>query len=229
VSYRLDYAGTNVLIVDTAASCDRTASRYHIEVVRCVLLLGALMLLGCGGISNRVTAPPNGHAPAQAIDGWRITLSVRPSVVTPLVFSAGPVRAASRNEARVWVQHELVLENRSDRRLQFADTDTSAFIGARGTRRLIAADGNCGYAPQQGKWPLEVGVCLLSLDTFAIEPHGTVSRTITLFKGLRGMLPLTPGTYRFKKVFRFQVGDKAPAEGDGRSVVVSIDYQLSRS
>ena len=197
--------------------------------MRHALLLGAIMLLpGCSGGSDPDSSPHQRPRSARAIDGWQIKVSARPSIVSPIVLSVGPPRAAPQNDAHPWVQHELVLENSGNRLLQFADTDSSAFIGAPGTKRLLAADEGCGYSPQTATSPLEAGVCLASLDVFAIKPHARVSRTIALFKGLRGMEPLTPGTYTFKRVIRFRVGHKAPAAHYGRGFIVSIRYRMTR-
>jgi hypothetical protein len=196
--------------------------------MRYALLLGTLMLLlGCGGSSDPDASPPERPSSAKAFDGWHIKVSVRPSIVSPLALSVGAPRAAPQTDARAWVEHELVFENQSRRLLRFADTETSAFIGPPGTRKLIAADEGCGYA-QAATLPVEAGVCRLSLDGFSINPHAKVSRTITLFKGLTGMKPLTPGTYTFKRAIRFHVGNNVPGGGEGRSAVLSIDYRLTR-
>jgi hypothetical protein len=203
--------------------------RRTLNVMRYALLLGTIMLvLGCSGGSDPDTSPHERLRSARAIDGWQIKVSARPSIVSPIVLSVGPARAAPQNDAHPWVQHELILENRGNRLFQFADTDSSAFIGAPGTQRLIAADEGCGYSPQTVTSPIEARVCTLSLDVFAIKPHARVSRTITLFKGLRGMEPLTPGTYTFKRVIRFRAGRKAPAAHEGRGSVINIRYRLTR-
>jgi hypothetical protein len=69
----------------------------------------------------------------------------------------------------------------------------------------LAADEGCGYAVQ----PL-VPVCRLDLRLLTVEPRASVAGTITLFKGLRGMKPLAPGTYVFRKEIRFQAGREFP-------------------
>jgi hypothetical protein len=197
--------------------------------MRYALLLGSTVLLvGCGAETDRDTLPPERALAARAFDGWNIAVSIRPSGVSPVVFSVEAPRAAPRSDSHPWVQHQLVLENTGNRRVQFADTESSAFIGAPGTRRLIAADEGCGYAIQSATAPVEAGVCRLSLDSFDIKPHATKSRKITLFKGLRGMKPLIPGRYTFKKAIRFRIGHRAPAAREGRRVVLQIVYRLTR-
>jgi hypothetical protein len=120
-----------------------------------------------------------------------------------------------------------VFENRGDRLVRFADTRTSAFIGPLGhRRRLLAADEGCGYGFQTPTSPIEARVCLLDLDAFAVKPHASVSRTVTLFKGLRGMEPLTAGTYVFERLIRFRVGHRIPDEGTGRTAVLRLVYEV---
>lgn len=167
--------------------------------------------------------------PAGAIDGWTIRVSVEPSIVAPIVVSVRPARPATRNDARPWVRHELVFENRGDRPIQFADTETSAFIGPSGhRRRLLAADESCGYGYETPKSPIEARVCLALINAFAVKPHASVSRTLTLFKGLRGMERLAPGTYAYKRLIRFRLGREIPPPGTGRTAVLKVVYEVER-
>jgi hypothetical protein len=169
-------------------------------------------------------------APVAAIPGWTIQVSVEPSIVGPIVVSAGPIGLAPRNEARPWVQHELVFENRGDRRLQFADTATSRFIGpARHRRRLLAADEICGYTFDTPRSPIRAGACLAILRTFAVKPGRSLSQTVTLFKGLPGMERLVPGTYVFKRLIRFRPGRETPPPGSGHAAVLRIVYEIERA
>ena len=184
-----------------------------------------MLLVGCGGSSDLDASPPERALSAKPVDGWQIKVSVRPSIVPPLVLSVRALRAVPQKDGRGW-QHELVIDNTGGRPLRFADTRSSAFIGAPGTRRLIAADEGCGYVPQTAVWPLEADACQLYLDAFVIKPRARVSRTITLIKGLPGMKPLTAGAYTFARLIRFRVGQQIPDAGEGRSVVVRIDYRL---
>jgi hypothetical protein len=162
-----------------------------------------------------------------ALDGPTVKVSVERSNLWPIVVSVRPARPAPRNDARPWVQHELVFENTGDRAVRFADTRTSAFIGPSGhRRRLLAADEGCGYGLETRTSPIEARVCLLYLDAFEVKPHASVSRTATLFKGLRGMEPLTAGTYIFERVIRFRVGHEIPDEGTGRTAVLRLVYEI---
>jgi hypothetical protein len=179
------------------------------------------------GLALAACVPPAyaRHAPEarSGSEHWTVSVSVEPTDVGPIAVSVGPARAVPENEARVWIEHDLVLENRGDRPVTFADTELSTFLGR---RALIAADEGCGYA-YEGRAPVEAGVCRLSLDAFVVEPHSEVRRTIALFQGLRGMEPLTSGTYVFEKPIRFQVGREIPEAGAGRAVVIRLVYEIA--
>jgi len=164
--------------------------------------------------------------PRHAVGGWTIKVRVESWNAAPIFVSVEAIRAAATNDARPWVQHELVLENRSDRPVRFADTRTSAFVGPPAHARLLVADQGCGYARRTEESPIEAGVCASYLDAPTVEPDGSIRRTITLFKELPGMEPLARGTYVFEKVIRFRVGGELPTEETGRTAVVRLVYEI---
>jgi hypothetical protein len=82
--------------------------------------------------------------------------------------------------------------------------------------------------PQARRSRLEAGACLLYLDAFELKPHGSTSRTVTLFAGLRGMARLSAGKYVFRRVIRFAPGHRIPAEGNGRTAVLRLTYDVRR-
>ncbi|MGH3035517.1 MAG: hypothetical protein ACRDON_13320 [Gaiellaceae bacterium] len=149
-------------------------------------------------------------------------VSVKPSDLGPIVISVGS-RHVRESDSHTWLQHDLVFENRGDRAVTFADTRTAAVLGPAGRPMLVAADEGCGYYRVK---PLR-GACLLYLDFITVRPHGSVSRTITLWKGLRGMSPLGAGTFVFRKPMRFQVGREVPEEGTGRTVTIKVVYRVA--
>jgi hypothetical protein len=178
----------------------------------------------CAQVTGCYTA-----APAPAFDGWRIDVTIEPSAVGPIRVSVGRARRARANDARPWFRHELVLENRGPRTVTFADTRTSAIIGPPERRALLAADEGCGYALATPTSPIEPGACALYLDILTLRPQRAARRTVTLFKGLRGLDRLAPGTYVFRKPIRFQAGRKPPKHGAGRTAVLRIVYELDRA
>jgi hypothetical protein len=67
------------------------------------------------------------------------------------------------------------------------------------------------------------------LDIPTIEPGESHTRTVTLWKGLRGMSALRPGTYVVQQAFRFRVGIHAPEPGAGRAIRLRIVYRVAES
>ena len=66
--------------------------------------------------------------------------------------------------------------------------------------------------------------CLLYQDISPLEPGESRSRTLTLWKGLRGLQPLA--TYVFKRTVRFQFGRAAPGPGHGHRGVLELTYRV---
>jgi hypothetical protein len=155
-------------------------------------------------------------------DGWAVQVSVEPSDLGPIVVSVGSRRVDGFG-SHVWLQHELVFENTGDRTITFADTRTAAVLGPRGRPMLVASDEGCGY------WRVDPlrGACLAYLDLITVKPHRSVSRTIKLWKGLRGTKPLRAGTFVFRKPMRFQVGRSVPEVGTGRTGTIKLVYRVS--
>lgn len=169
-------------------------------------------------------------APAPTFDGWRVDVRVEPSAVGPIRVSVGRARRARANDARPWIQHELLLENRGERTVTFADTRRSAIIiGPPGRRALLAADEGCGYGLATPTSPIEPGACATYLDILTLSPRTPASRTVTLFKGLRGLDRLAPGTYVFRKPTRLRAGRDLPAKDAGRAAVLRIVYEIERA
>ena len=168
-------------------------------------------------------------APGPASDGWTMDVRAEPSAVGPIRVSVGRARRARANDARPWLRQELALENRGERTVTFADTRTSAIVGPPERRALLAADEGCGYGLATPTSPIESGACATYLDVLTLAPQRAASRTLTLFKGLRGLDRLSPGTYVFGKRIRFQAGRKPPEQRAGRTAVLRIVYELDRA
>jgi hypothetical protein len=200
------------------------------------LLLAFLLLVGCQVPSNpnsdmgtEAEVPPKAEearSPAEDIpssfDGWNVQVSVEPHTIGPLALAVGSPRAAPVSDSRPWIQHTVEFHNRGDRLVRFHDTRTSGFLRRAGRPVLLVADEGCGYGKPRKK-PVEPGACLLYLDEFMVRPGATVRRTMTLFKDLRGMEPVAPGTYVWDKVIRFRLGSpNAPA----RTATIRLTYEL---
>ena len=182
-------------------------------------LATCLALGGCAWNLGRTDVVPQGTAR----DGWIVEVSFESSDLGPITVSVGPIRRVRPNDSRAWLQHDLVFENTGSRPVTFADSRRGAMLGPRGNPLLLAADQGCGYAPHDGRIEL---ACLLYLDIPTVEPQGALTRTVTLWKDLRGMEPLKAGTYVFRKTLRFKAGHKPPAEGAGRTATLRLVYRV---
>jgi hypothetical protein len=157
-----------------------------------------------------------------ADDGWIVSVSVRTFGLGPVDVSVGPLRPAV-GWGRQWLEHDLVLSNKGHRKVTFADTWRADVLGRRGRPMLIAtADWRCGYHAVR---PLRVA-CVLPLDFVYIRPGRSVTRVATIWKGVRRMAPLEPGTYVFRQPLRYRFGWHVPAEGEGRTGVVKLVYRV---
>jgi hypothetical protein len=173
------------------------------------------------GIGAEEQGTESARDPAATFDGWMVEVfSIAPRTVGPIALEVGPVRAAPASSARPWIQHEVQFHNEGNRPVRFEDTRTSVFL--RG-RALLAADEGCGYERFRRK-PVRPGACRLYLDAFVVRPGLRARRTVTLFKDLRGMEPLAPGTYVWMKKIRFRIGG---ADGPVRTATIRLTYELA--
>jgi hypothetical protein len=185
--------------------------------MRTALALTALVALAaCPPAFARVAVGSRSAEP-----GWTVTVSVEPSDLGPIRLSVSNTRTAPVTDAHGWLEHDLVFDNTGDRPITFADTRTAALLGPPGRRMLLASDSGCGYSLH----PLGPA-CLAYLDLLTVKPHRSATRTVTLFKGLRGLAPLEPGRYVFRKTVRFAVGLQPPPPGAGRDFTVRLVYRI---
>jgi hypothetical protein len=109
-------------------------------------------------------------------------------------------------------------------RVRLGDTRTSAYLRGPVEQALLGADEGCGYGTVPGSHQIDVGVCASYLDAPTLEVGERIKRTVTLFKGLKGMKRLEAGTYVFEKNVRFRAGTR-----EGRTVHLKIVYRIGSS
>lgn len=163
---------------------------------------------------------------ALTVGRWRLRVSVRPSRLGPVVFATDNLARATPTDSAPWIQHDLVFRNAGDQPVTFADTRSSKFTGEAGHKRLLVAEQGCGYARNSPQAPARAGACLAYLDLLTVKPHASAKRSVTLFKGLPGMDPLVAGAYVFRRPVRLQPGSRPPDEGEGRSGVVRVVFEI---
>jgi hypothetical protein len=205
--------------------------RYAVAVLAGIFLI--LFVAGCGSGSDQ-DADSAGKAVDEArttpealtLGRWRVRVTVRPSRLGPIAFAAKNLAPTKRTNSHPWIEHDLVFRNTGDRPVTFDDTRSSTFIGKAGHARLLAADEGCGYALNYPGAPATAGSCAAYLDLLTVKPHTSAKRSVTVFEGLRGMDPLVAGTYVFRRPVRFQFGGQLPSDGEGRSGVVRLVYEV---
>jgi hypothetical protein len=189
-------------------------------------LVAAVALAACTSTSTPSSRPQAGRSDTgsredgrRSFGSWTIDVSLRDPSVGPLTLATGELRAAPRNDAGPWVQHDLIFRNTGKTPLRFDDTRTSKFVSR---KRLLVADEGCGYGLPTPDGPAQAGACRRNLDEFVVPPKGSVTREITLFKDLPGMADLAEGTYVFRKKIRFAAG------GRKNNDKISIVYDIQR-
>jgi hypothetical protein len=207
--------------------------RYAVAVLAGIFL--ALFMAGCGSgsgqdadISGKAIDETRAGPEALTVGHWRVRVTVRPSRLGPIGFAAKNLVHAKRTNSHPWIEHDLVFRNTGNRPVTFDDTRSSTFIGEAGHERLLAADEGCGYALNYPGAPAKAGACQAYLDVLTVKPHASATRSITLVRGAPGMDPLVADTYVFRRPVRFQFGGQLPSDGEGRSGVVRLVYEVER-
>jgi hypothetical protein len=206
----------------------------HALVVALAGCLVTLILAACGsgsdqGAEVREESAPTAPATHEELTAgrWRVEISVRPSRIGPIVLAVTNLARAKPANSDPWIEHDLVVRNTGDQPVTFADTRGSEFIGDAGHHRLLVVDEGCGYSRNGPRAAVTAGACRAYLDLLTVKPDASANRTITLFKRLPGMDPLSAGTYVFRRPVRFQPGSRQPGEREGRSGVVRVVYKIA--
>jgi hypothetical protein len=92
--------------------------------------------------------------------------------------------------------------------VRLGDTRTSAYLRGPVRRALLGSDEGCGYGISSGIDEIDVGICADYLDAPTLRPGERIKRTVTLFKGLKGMRPLHAGIYVFRKRITYRVASR---------------------
>lgn len=106
--------------------------------------------------------------------------------VSPLLASA---QAASTEG---WLEHTVTFQNTGEQSIHLQDFRSGAMLGDREV--AVATDG-CGYGAS-GDQPVAMG-CRYDYRPVTIQPGGTHTFTITLWRDLAGMNPVGEGTYEW--------------------------------
>jgi hypothetical protein len=149
---------------------------------------------------------------AGAVDAgrWTIQVSLGRSRIEPLVLRTTAVVRAPQASSRPWIEHGIVVRNVGRKSVSLNDTRGSAYLSGPVQQALLGADEGCGYGRSAGDDGIDVGACAAYLDAPELGAGESIERTVTLFKGLPEMKRLRAGTYAFRKVISYEVGQRDP-------------------
>jgi hypothetical protein len=170
--------------------------------------------LGAGADSAGTSTGPRDAT----VGRWTVRVSLSRSKVGPLRLRTGRVRRGPETSSKPWVQHKIRVRNVGSRRVRLGDTRTSAYLRGPVPKALLGADEGCGYGFASGSDEIDVGVCADYLDAPTLRPGESIRRTVTLFKGLRGMKPLRAGTYVFTKRISYKARGREARTGRVRVI-----------
>jgi hypothetical protein len=188
-------------------------------------------LIACGRVSSggipvvardRGTVPTAGGAGTVEVGRWTIRVFLSRSRMGPLALRTSSVRRAPDTSSEPWIQHEVRVTNVGRRRVRLGDTRRSAYLRGPVERALLGADEGCGYGRASGSDQIDVGLCAAYLDAPTLRVGERIKRTVTLFKGLKGMKQLRAGTYVFQKKVRYNVGTP-----EGRTGHLKVVYKIT--
>ena len=164
--------------------------------------LGSGLAAGGGNAARADEVRPASHA---GVARWAVSVSLSRRRIGPLRLRTSRMQRAPHTSSQPWVEHDLRIANMGDRKVRLGDTRTSAYLRGPVDRALLGADEGCGYGFASGSDEIDVGVCASYLDVPTLRPGERIKRTVTLFKGLKGMSSLRRGTYVFRKRIRYKV------------------------
>ena len=178
----------------------------------------ALVLAACTS-SPAVDHPQpsrSGPTPPPSFGGWSLSASVEPSSIGSVRISLGPVTGVPKPG---WVEHAITFSNAGDRTVLLDLDNSNPFQGSPSKRLALSGLGFCGGwfgAPRVPLPPKLPRVCVLMLiSPVKLGPGRSVTRGITLYEGLKRMLPLVSGEYEFPLAFPAWV---VPSPGKPRYV-----------
>lgn len=175
--------------------------------------------LGTTSASSATEDEANGAAASWGAFSFQI--STAPVAVGPITVDVQrPRRRGDGNRRRLEV--DLVFENGHGSTATFTDHyRSSAFASGGAGDQLLVADRGCGWAVLDQGGPVSPGFCNAYLDGLSLKPGASGVRTLSVWRGLKGMTPLNAGHYEFVRPVKFHFeGDRAAVRSD---LVVSLD------
>jgi hypothetical protein len=194
-------------------------------VVLLAIAAGAMAVLGGdGGSADLATGRATTSSSAPASAGQRATdgpsVSVEAAGLPTVDISTSPLRESAAAESNGWLDHTITMKNAGSAPVYLNDFRSGTMLG---DQEVLAATDGCGYG-SSGNQPVSVG-CRYDYRPVTIEPGGAHEFTVTLWRDLPGMNPVTAGKYRWD--INLQIGDASftdPGAPGGKVGTLTLRY-----
>ncbi len=189
---------------------------------------GALAAVRFSGTSTDVATgrdtgtsqtPPGGD---QQQDTRHPSVRVEGAGLSPLMVSTSSLRSSGAGDSNGWLRHTVTLDNAGPDPVYTNDFRSTTMLG---DQEILAATDGCGYASGDDPTQPVTPACRSSYQPVTIAPGDSYAFTITLWRGLAGMNPVTARTYQWD--LEVKIGDDAftrPDETGDKVGTVTIRY-----
>ncbi len=153
------------------------------------------------------------------LDRWVVTASVESVGLEPVQVVSSELRLGSR---RAWIEHILIFRNSGRKHVAYRDSRAAFFMPDSSKPVLAVADTGCGIDRWRKRFQ---PICAMYYQPFVVPPGRAARYDTVLVKGVKGMLELVPGTYRYER--RFWIEGR-PA-GRAPAGTVTVTYRIERA
>jgi len=133
---------------------------------------------------------------AAAASSPDLTVSASASGLGELVVSSSPLAPA----ANAWLAHKLTITNGGKTTVYIDDVKVSQFLGG---REVLVGSDDCGYASDTPGAPVQPA-CQQPYRPTSLDPGKSTILTVTLWRGLAGMSPISGDRMVLSQPIRFR-------------------------
>lgn len=177
------------------------------------LAAGAFALAGGTGDDSVTVAGPDADRNGDAVDAAP-TVSVSVAGMGPLDASVSPLGPSGTG----WLEHTVTLENTGDSTVYVRDLRKGTFLG---DTEVATATQGCGYGPDS---PLGLR-CVTDLRVVTVDPGGTHTFTVALWRDLPGMNPVGDGPYDWGLPVSYSTEVLTEPDDAGTTGTVTLTYE----
>ena len=212
---------------------DGWARERRVAVAATALILGILLLSGCGNdVEARRDPPTMSSATAAVLDPRASTVTAQLHGDAPLEVTSGELIATS-DPPGAWAKHVVSIRNISDRTVGIDDVRFSSVpmpTGSKATRsNLITAGFQCGVASASADDP-PAPSCRLGERSIILGPGETHGDDVTVYARLSGA-SAEEGSYALEQQVTFwfdPAGTGFTRSAPSGTTTVRVEYHLRR-